>query len=68
MSCVRFWRKGRVNTPPSSSRADLVHFRRVCETALGLVRGQFGGMIFMQVKGTVSPHSHRTGNARRNHE
>ena len=65
---VRILNKGRVNTPPSSSRADLEHFRRVCETALGLARGQFGGVIFMQVKGTVSPQTHRTGKARRNHE
>ena len=67
-SLVRFFHKGRVNTPSSSSRADLEHFRRVCKTALGLAQGRFGGMIFMQVKGTVSPQTHRTGKARRNHE
>lgn len=67
-SCMRLCSKGRVNTPPSSSHANLGSFRRVCETALGLARGQFSGVIFMQVKGAVSPHSHRTGKARRNHE
>lgn len=52
---VRILNKGRVNTPPSSSRADLVHFRGVCETALGLAQGRFGGMIFMQEKGLMPP-------------
>ena len=65
-SRVRLWRKGRVTIPPNNSRADLGECRGVRETALRLARDGSGGMILMQVKGTVSSQTQRTGKARRN--